>query len=92
MNRTLAGLAAAILLPAGIAAARGRTGRGRHPPAPRPPRPREAASPAMLAAMQRDLGLTADQARARLAKDDAASRTELRAAQAASAPRSPAPG
>jgi streptogrisin C len=31
----------------------------------------------MLAAMQRDLGLTADDARARIARDDAASRTEL---------------
>lgn len=34
----------------------------------------DAASPEMLAAMQRDLGLTADQARARLAQDDLASR------------------
>jgi len=34
----------------------------------------DAASPEMLAAMQRDLGLSADQARARLAKEDLASR------------------
>ena len=86
MNRTLAGLAAATLLPAGIVAVLGgaRHG-GTRGPAPAPPSA-EAASPAMLAALQRDLGLTAAQARDRIATDDAASRTELRAAQDSSAP------
>ncbi len=77
MKRTLVGLAAAILLPAGIAAAAAAPAAAAPPPAP-DPAAAQAASPAMLAAMQRDLGLTADQARTRLAKDDAASRTELR--------------
>src|SRR5688500_2596672 len=77
MKRTLAGLAAAILLPAGIAVAAAAPAAAAPPPAP-DTAAAQAASPAMLAAMQRDLGLTADQARTRLAKDDAASRTELR--------------
>jgi streptogrisin C len=76
MKRTLVGLAAAILLPAGIAVAAAAPAAAAPPPAP-DPAAAQAASPAMLAAMQRDLGLTADQARTRLAKDDAASRTEL---------------
>ena len=42
-----------------------------------PPAPAgEVASPEMMTALQRDLGLTADQALARLAKEDAAARTE----------------
>jgi streptogrisin C len=77
MKRTLVGLAAAILLPAGIATAAAAPAAAAPPPAPDPVAA-QAASPAMLAAMQRDLGLTADQARTRLAKDDSASRTELR--------------
>ena len=62
MKRTLVGLAAAILLPAGIAAAAAAPAAAAPPPAP-DPAAAQAASPAMLAAMQRDLGLTADQAR-----------------------------
>ncbi|MEV4537691.1 S1 family peptidase [Asanoa sp. NPDC049518] len=77
MNRFLAGLAAATLLPAGITVAVAAPAAAAPAPAPAPA-PAEAASPAMLAAMQRDLGLTADQAKVRIAKDDAASRTELR--------------
>jgi streptogrisin C len=42
------------------------------PPAPAA----EVASPEMMTALQRDLGLTADEALARLAKEDAAARTE----------------
>ena len=73
MKRTLAGLAAATLLPAGIVAALGT------PAAAAPAAPTAtAASPDMLAALQRDLGLTADGARERIATDLAASRTELR--------------
>jgi streptogrisin C len=75
VNRFLAGLAAATLLPAGITVAMAAPAMAEPAPAPAPA---EAASPEMLAAMQRDLGLTADQARVRIAKDDAASRTELR--------------
>jgi streptogrisin C len=77
VNRLLAGLAAATLLPAGITVALATPAMAKPAPAPAPA-PAEAASPAMLAAMQRDLGLTADQARVRIAKDDAASRTEAR--------------
>ncbi|MEV4617607.1 S1 family peptidase [Asanoa sp. NPDC049573] len=77
MNRLLAGLAAATLLPAGITVAMAAPAMAKPAPAPAPA-PAEAASPDMLAAMQRDLGLTADQARVRIARDDAASRTEAR--------------
>jgi streptogrisin C len=74
MNRTLAGLAAATLLPAGIVAALAAPAAAE--PAPAAPKA-DAASPEMFAALQRDLRLTADQARDRLARDAAASRTEL---------------
>ncbi|GIF75459.1 S1 family peptidase [Asanoa siamensis] len=77
MNRLLAGLAAATLLPAGITVALAPPAMAAPAPAPAPVSG-AAASPEMLAAMQRDLGLTADQAKVRIAKDDAASRTELR--------------
>jgi len=77
VNRLLAGLAAATLLPAGITVALATPAMAKPAPAPAPA-PAEAASPEMLAAMQHDLGLTADQARVRIANDDAASRTELR--------------
>jgi len=77
VNRVLASLAAATLLPAGITVALAAPAAAKPAPAPAPA-PAEAASPAMLAAMQRDLGLSADQAKVRIAKDDAASRTELR--------------
>src|SRR5918995_4132677 len=78
MKRTLAGLAAATLLPAGIVAALG-TPAAAAPAAPTATAPTAtAASPDMLAALQRDLGLTADGARERIATDLAASRTELR--------------
>jgi streptogrisin C len=77
MNRTLAGIAAAILLPAGIVAVFVAAPAAAEPPSTPPAVSDAAASPAMLAALQRDLGLTADGARDRLAKDAAASRTEL---------------
>ncbi len=78
MKRTLAGIAAAILLPAGIVAALG-TPAAAAPAAPAATAPTaDAASPEMLAALQRDLGLTATQARQRIASDLAATRTELR--------------
>ena len=77
MKRTLAGLAAAILLPAGIVAALG-TPAAAAPAAPAAAPTANAASPAMLAALQRDLGLTETQARARIATDSNASRTELK--------------
>jgi streptogrisin C len=78
MKRTLAGLAAATLLSAGIVAVLG-TPAAAGPAAPTSTAPSaEAASPAMLDALQRDLGLTAGQARERIATDATASRTELR--------------
>jgi streptogrisin C len=78
MKRTLAGIAAAILLPAGIVAALG-TPAAAAPAAPAATAPTaDAASPEMLTALQRDLGLTATQARQRIASDLAATRTELR--------------
>ncbi|HET6529105.1 MAG TPA: S1 family peptidase [Actinoplanes sp.] len=77
MNRTLAGAAAAILLPAGILTAVLAAPAAAEPPSAPPALSGEAAAPAMLAAMQRDLGLTAAGARDRIARDDAASRTEL---------------
>jgi streptogrisin C len=78
MNRVLAGTATAILLPAGLAAIviagpANATPTGQTPVAVAG----EAAAPEMLAAMQRDLGLTPTAARARIASDEAASRTEL---------------
>src|SRR5918995_1013967 len=97
MKRTLAGLAAATLLPAGIVAALG-TPAAAAPAAPTATAPTAtAASPDMLAALQRDLGLTADGARERIATDLAASRTELRLRKQlgkafAGPPRTPRPG
>jgi streptogrisin C len=76
MNRTLAGLAAATLLPAGIVATLAAPAAAEPPPAPAPKV--GAASPEMFAALQRDLGLSADQARDRMTKDAAASLTELK--------------
>ncbi|WP_422769430.1 S1 family peptidase [Plantactinospora sp. WMMC1484] len=75
MKRRLATLAAVTLLPVGILGAVA-------PPAAAAPDPgtpgaapatADAASPEMLAAMQRDLGLTAAQARARISRDEKAS-------------------
>ncbi len=77
MKRTLAGLAAAILLPAGIVAALG-TPAAAAPAAPAAAPTANAASPAMLTALQRDLRLTEAQARARISTDSNASRIELK--------------
>src|SRR5215207_4459812 len=77
MKRTLAGLAAAILLPAGIVAALATPAAAGPAPAA-PTATADAASPAMLAALQRDLGLTAAQARERITRDAAATATELK--------------
>ena len=82
MNRTLAGAAAtAILLPAGIFAVMlAAPANADEPPGPPPPPPgpaapaANAASPEMLAAMERDLDLTATEARERIARDNAAGR------------------
>ncbi|MFI6763187.1 S1 family peptidase [Micromonospora sp. NPDC050417] len=75
MKRRLAAAAAVILLPAGVvpavalpATAAPGTGSASAVGA--------AASPEMLAAMQRDLGLTASEAKARIVRDDKASRTD----------------
>ncbi|WP_328476360.1 S1 family peptidase [Actinoplanes sp. NBC_00393] len=76
MNRTVAAsAAAAILLPAGLAAVVLAGPAGAQPTGAPPAG--DAASAAMLAAMQRDLGLTEQAARERIAGDDAAARTEL---------------
>ncbi|MEV6303119.1 S1 family peptidase [Actinoplanes sp. NPDC051861] len=78
MNRVLAGAAAAILLPSGLAALFIAGPAGAQPSGPTPVSPAgDAASAEMLAAMHRDLGLNADAARARIASDDAAGRTDL---------------
>ncbi|MBG0562226.1 S1 family peptidase [Actinoplanes aureus] len=76
MNRTVAATAAAaILLPAGLAAVVLAGPAGAQPTGASPAG--DAASTAMLAAMQRDLGLTEKAARERIAGDDAAARIEL---------------
>ncbi|BCB75502.1 alpha-lytic protease prodomain-containing protein [Phytohabitans flavus] len=75
MNRRLAMLAAALLLPVGAVALQAAPAAA----APAPATPAgSAASAEMLGAMQRDLGLTADEARARLAREDKAGRTDAR--------------
>lgn len=74
MKRRLATVAAAILLPAGAIAAAAPASAA---PEPGPaPATAGAASPEMLTALQRDLGLTAEQARTRLTREDKASRTD----------------
>ncbi|MEU8301271.1 S1 family peptidase [Micromonospora sp. NPDC048909] len=75
MRRSLAAAAAAILLPVGALTAVA------SPAAAAPSSPGVAAGPdttssPMLAAMQRDLGLTAEQVRDRIAKDEKGSRTD----------------
>ncbi|MFI5485852.1 S1 family peptidase [Micromonospora echinaurantiaca] len=78
MRRSLAAAAAAILLPAGaltIAAAPAAAAPS-DVPATSAVAPPAAASSEMFAAMQRDLGLTADQARTRVARDEKGSRTD----------------
>ncbi|RKR92552.1 streptogrisin C [Micromonospora pisi] len=75
MKRRLAAAAAVILLPAGVVPvvalpATAAPGNGSRSAVG------AAASPEMLAAMQRDLGLTASEAKARIARDDKASRTD----------------
>lgn len=77
MKRTLAGLAAATLLSAGIVAVLGSPAAA-GPAASSSAPSAVAASPAMLDALQRDLGLTAAQARQRIATDTAASSIELK--------------
>jgi streptogrisin C len=77
MNRTLAGAATAILLPAGVLAVLVAAPAAAEPSNTPPAASSDAASPAMLAALQRDLGLTAAGARDRIATDEAASRKEL---------------
>jgi streptogrisin C len=68
MPRRLTSAAAATVLAAGVVAALSQ------PAAAAPDS--SAASPEMFAAMQRDLGLTADQARARIAADNRAAKAE----------------
>jgi len=76
MKQALAGFAAATLLSAGIVAVLGTPAAAG--PAPTSPAAADAASPAMLDALQRDLGLTAAQARERIARDAAATAIELK--------------
>jgi streptogrisin C len=73
MNRRLAAVAAAILLPSSGLVAFGIPALA----APDAPPAADAASPAMLGALQRDLGLTATEARARLAREDTASKKDV---------------
>ncbi|MFC3501609.1 S1 family peptidase [Micromonospora krabiensis] len=75
MRRSLAAAAAAILLPVGaltVAAAPAAAAPTSPAVAPAP----DAAPSAMVTAMQRDLGLTAEQVRTRIAKDEKGSRTD----------------
>jgi streptogrisin C len=76
MKRRLAMLAAAILLPAGAIALP--AAQAVAAPGPGAPPAGGAAAAEMLGALQRDLGLTADEARARLAREDDAGRTDAR--------------
>jgi streptogrisin C len=75
MKRTGVAVVAALALPAGTLAALTLPAAAAPPPRPAPAAG-EAASPAMLAALQRDLGLDAARARARIARDDKASRLD----------------
>ncbi|WP_328853609.1 S1 family peptidase [Micromonospora globbae] len=75
MRRSLAAAAAAILLPVGALTAVASPAAAA-PTGPAVAAGADAASSAMLAAMQRDLGLTAGQARARVARDEKGSRTD----------------
>nr|MDT0657522.1 S1 family peptidase [Micromonospora sp. DSM 115978] len=79
MKRRLAAVAAVILLPAGAVAAVALPALAAPDTtlAAATPAGADAASPQMLAAMQRDLGLSADQAKDRIARDDKASRTDV---------------
>ncbi|MEV1333234.1 S1 family peptidase [Micromonospora costi] len=71
MRRSLAAVAAAVLLPVGVLTA------VVSPAAAAPSGPAAPdVSSAMATAMQRDLGLTADQVRARVARDEKGSRTD----------------
>ncbi|GAA4710750.1 S1 family peptidase [Phytohabitans rumicis] len=72
MKGRLAALAAGILLPVGVLAAPA----GAAPDPGTAPATADAASPAMLSALARDLGLTATEARARLAREDVAGRAD----------------
>lgn len=82
MNRTHAGVGAAILLPVGVVAVLAVTPAEAEQPPPAPPGPPPAVAvddktpPEMLDAMERDLGLSEDDARARIQSDEAAARTE----------------
>jgi streptogrisin C len=78
MNRKLAAAAAAFTLPVGLLGALAIPATAAPAPAPHQPPAvsADAASPEMLAALQRDLGLSPDAARARLGREDRASRTE----------------
>ncbi|MER7456744.1 S1 family peptidase [Micromonospora sp. NPDC126480] len=75
MRRSLAAAAAILLLPVGAIAVAAPTATA-SPTTTVAAAPVEAASSEMFAAMQRDLGLTADQARTRIAKDEKGSRTD----------------
>ncbi|MEW2383501.1 S1 family peptidase [Micromonospora sp. NPDC047707] len=77
MRRSLAAVAAAVLLPVGaIAVAVPSAATASPATTTSTAAPAEAASSEMLAAMQRDLGLTADAARTRIARDEKGSRTD----------------
>ncbi|WBB69973.1 S1 family peptidase [Micromonospora sp. WMMD812] len=75
MRRSLAAAAAAILLPVGALTAVAAPAVAA-PTSPGVAAGPDAASSAMVAAMQRDLGLTAEQVRTRIAKDEKGSRTD----------------
>jgi len=77
MKRRFAMLAAALLLPAGAVALPAAPAAAAPGPGT-PPAAGTAASREMLTALQRDLGISADEARARLAREDDAGRTDAR--------------
>jgi len=77
MRRKIAAAAAALVLPAGLVGVLAiPAGATPHTGPDTSAATADAASPDMMTALQRDLHLTADQARARLAREDKASRTE----------------
>jgi streptogrisin C len=77
MNKVVASSLTAVLLPAGVIAAFLAAPASAETITAAPAPGGEAASVAMLSAMQRDLGLNQDAAKARIVSDDSASRKEL---------------
>ncbi|MDM4719281.1 S1 family peptidase [Micromonospora sp. WMMA1363] len=76
MRRAFAAVAAAVLLPVGALTVAASPAVAASPTTASAVPARDAASSEMLAAMQRDFGLTIDEARTRIARDEKGSRTD----------------